>query len=46
MKELKKHTPEWHPDMVNIDKVLVAFEEVNISNNDKLNLVVNHHKIT
>ena len=26
--------------------MLLAFEEVNISNNDKLNLVVNHHRLT
>jgi hypothetical protein len=45
MKEIKRRTPPSHPDSHNIDRVLRLFEEVNHSNNDKLNRVVNSYKI-
>lgn len=46
MKEIKKRTPSDHPDYTNICRVLRLFEEVNFSNNEKLNRVVNGYKIT
>lgn len=45
MKEIKKHTPPDHPDLANICRVLATFEEVNHSNNEKLNQVVNRYKV-
>jgi hypothetical protein len=46
MKEIKRYTPCDHPDMKNIDKVLKTFEEVNNSNNEKLNQVLNRYKVS
>lgn len=46
MKELRKLTPNWHPDYANIEKVLKTFEDVNNSNNEKLNQVVKNYKIS
>ena len=45
LKELKKRTPFDHPDYNNIIQLLAAFEEVNNSNNDKLNKVLNSYKL-
>jgi hypothetical protein len=45
MKEIKKRTSLDHPDYHNIERVLHLFEEVNRSNNDKLNRVLNNYKI-
>jgi hypothetical protein len=45
MKEIKKRTPTDHPDYLNICRVLKLFEEVNHSNNEKLNRVLNNYKI-
>lgn len=45
MKEIKKRTPSDHPDYSNICRVLRLFEEVNQSNNEKLNRVLNNYKI-
>lgn len=46
MKEVRKLTPPWHPDYENIENVLRTFEDVNNSNNEKLNQVVNSYKIS
>jgi hypothetical protein len=45
MREVRKCTPPDHPDRGNIEKVLKTFEEVNASNNNKLNQVVNRYKV-
>ena len=45
MKEIKKYTPCGHPDLGNIVAALKEFEDVNTSNNDKLNQVVNRYKV-
>ena len=45
MKEIRKNTPCFHPDMCNISRVLKTFEDVNNSNNEKLNQVVNRYKV-
>lgn len=45
MREIKKLTPLEHPDLQNIEKVLLTFEQVNHSNNNKLNQVLNIHKV-
>lgn len=45
MKEVKRRTPPDHPDYPNVCRVLALFEEVNHSNNEKLNRVVNSYKI-
>lgn len=45
MKEIRRMTPADHPDSRNIDRVLQMFQEVNHSNNEKLNQVVNRYKI-
>lgn len=45
MKEVKKRTLSDHPDYGNIEVALRLFEEVNQSNNDKLNRVLDNLKI-
>ena len=45
MKEVKKRTPSDHQDYRNIEMALRLFEEVNQSNNDKLNRVLDNLKI-
>jgi hypothetical protein len=46
LKILLKKTPNDHPDYANIQKVLHCFEDVNSSNNEKLNKLINNFKLT
>ena len=46
LKDLVKHTPDWHPDYQNIQKFLMTIEQVNCHNNESMNKLLKDLKLS